>query len=92
MDSAYSLYADDGALDEYYAMRPELTSLQTQILQAFYRARREQSPDGFCTEKQIINHSKPVMLDSDLCVYIIKKLDDEWQKIRAEKIKKAAPK
>lgn len=89
MDSAYSLFAQDGALDEYYAMRPELTNLQNQLLQSFYRARRECSPDSFCTEQEILYHSKSVMLDDDLCLYVIKRLDDEWQKIRAEKIKRA---
>ena len=92
MDSAFPLFQADDTLDEYYAMKPNLTSVQMELLQSFYRARRDTSGDGRVPIKTLLEHCDTIPLDNDLCVHILQKVDDEYAAIQLEKIKRSQTK
>lgn len=89
MDAAFPLFQADDTLDEYYAMKPSLTPVQVELLQSFYRARRDHSGDGRIPAKTLAEHCDTIPLDNDLCVYILQKVDDEYSAIQLEKIKRS---
>lgn len=88
----FPLFAEDGTLDEYYEMKPVLTQLQVDLLNAFYRARRDTPADSMCTANALSLAADTIPLDNDLCVYILQKVDDEYKAIQLEKIKRASQK
>lgn len=88
MDAAFPLFAADNTLDEYYAMKPELTDVQVDLLHAFYRARRETDSDKRVKAVELERQASMVNMDSDLVVHILQKVDDEYAAIQLEKIKR----
>lgn len=88
MDAAFPLFAADNTLDEYYAMKPELTDIQVDLLHAFYRARRETDSDKKCKAVELEHHAATVAIDTDIAVHILQKVDDEYAAIQLEKIKR----
>ena len=88
MDLAFPLFAQDNTLDEYYAMKPELTDIQVDLLHAFYKARRETNGDSRCKALELLHHVESIALDSDIAVHILQKVDDEYMAIQLEKIKR----
>lgn len=89
MDSAFPLFAADNTLDEYYAMKPDLTDIQVDLLHAFYRARRETDSDKKCKAVELERHAATIPMDTDIAVHILQKVDDEYAAIQLEKIKRA---
>lgn len=89
MDSAFPLFAADNTLDEYYAMKPELTDVQVDLLHAFYRARRDTNGDRRVTAVELERHCQALAIDTDIAVHILQKVDDEYAAIQLEKIKRA---
>lgn len=92
MDAAFPLFLADDTLDEYYQMKPALTQVQADLLNAFYRARRDTPHDSMCTANALSLAAATIPLDNDLCVYILQKVDDEYKAIQLEKIKRASQK
>lgn len=88
MDAAFPLFAADNTLDEYYVMKPDLTPVQVDLLHAFYRARRETNGDQRCKAVELEHHAAAIPLDTDIAVYILQKVDDEYAAIQLEKIKR----
>jgi hypothetical protein len=89
MDSAFPLFAADNTLDEYYAMKPDLTEIQVDLLHAFYRARRDTNGDARVTAVELERQCATVAIDADIAVHILQKLDDEYAAIQLEKIKRS---
>ena len=89
MDSAFPLFAADNTLDEYYAMKPDLTEIQVDLLHAFYRARRDTNGDARVTAVELERQCANVAIDADIAVHILQKLDDEYAAIQLEKIKRS---
>lgn len=89
MDAAFPLFAADNTLHEYYAMKPNLSEIQVDLLHAFYRARRETNSDQRCKAVELEHHAQTVAIDTDLAVHILQKVDDEYLAIQLEKLKRA---
>jgi len=92
MDSAFPLFAADNTLDEYYAMKPDLTEIQADLLHAFYRSRRDTNGESRVTAVELERQCATVALDTDIAVHILQKLDDEYAAIQLEKIKRSQAK
>lgn len=88
MDAAFPLFLADNTLDEYYAMKPELTDIQVDLLHAFYRARRDTNGDARVTAVELERHVATAAIDTDIAVHILQKVDDEYAAIQLEKIKR----
>lgn len=88
MDAAFPLFLADDTLDEYYAIKPDLTEIQVDLLHAFYRARRETDSDKKCKAVELEHHAAAIPLDTDIAVHILQKVDDEYMAIQLEKLKR----
>jgi hypothetical protein len=88
MDSAYPLYAADNTLDEYYAMAPNLTGLQIELINAYYRARRETESSSRIKFSELERQTELIPLDSDLSIHVLQKLDDEFILLEQAKLKR----
>jgi len=89
MDSAFPLFAADDTLDEYYALKPDLSDVQIDLLNAFYRARRDTNSESRITAVELERHAATINLDTDIAVYILQKVDDEYAALQLEKIKRS---
>ncbi len=66
----------------------ELNELQSELLNAFYRADRNRDKDCVLKDKQIIEQVRGVALDEDIAVSIIQHLDSYLLECRNEKMKR----
>lgn len=85
MEETYEIYAMDNQVDEFYSLRPELNEYQYNLLDAFYKARRDAQPDCRITAKVIEESLSSVNYEIDIGVSVIQKLDDHYLSKVAEK-------
>lgn len=84
----------DGALDEFWGNRPELTDRQKAVLSCYYQARRDNAtpPDGRISKSALIEACQQIDYETDLAVLLMQSLDDYYLHLRLEDMKRKAAK
>lgn len=66
---------------------PNLTEQQSQLLHAYYAARRDTHEELRVSSKDLHEAAETVPYESDIAVMVMQRLDDYYLELRAEKIK-----
>lgn len=78
----------EDAIYEFWSNRPELESLHRQLLNAFWRLRRETSTDSVIKSIDIEREIERVLIEPDIGLSIIQSIDDEYRKLYANEMKR----
>lgn len=73
-------------------MRPEIDDRQSEILGAFYSARRDYPSDQKAKTADLERAAESCNYEPDLCLHILRQLDDYLLKLVAEKLKSRSKK
>jgi hypothetical protein len=81
------MYRRFNNLKEFYEKKPDPSSVQRELLRAFYSARRDHNPEQKVPSSLLRQHAEPILYETDLAIWIMQKLDDQFMELRIEKIK-----
>ena len=76
------------AVAEFWDNRPELEPLHRHLLNTFWRLRRETNTDSVIKSIDIEREIERVMIEPDIGLSIIQKIDDEYRNLYANEMRR----
>jgi hypothetical protein len=80
----------DGKEDEFWQLKPDLTAYDVQLINAFWRARRECDADKPISRAILKQELQTCRIEEDIGLFILQGADDHYLSLYAEKLKKGA--
>lgn len=71
----------DGEDNDFWERRPELVGVNRQLLNAFWRLRRETHIDSVIKSVEIEREVECILIEPDIGLMIIQSIDDHYRKL-----------